>query len=614
MTRELIINGQHVDLPAQTDVIFEYVNDFTGDPGKISLSHSYTIKLPKTARNARILDDPDTVGHPSRGVRRYLDTHYYRNGVDLVGGAHAYVLNTTADAYEVALVWNTLKSLEDLSKSEAKLNDLPDLPELTWLASDDSVLPDFTEASEKDGALFARYTSGLGADNVPQLTNAAAHPSMRLSNLLDRILQGAGVPYTISAEAQERMQDIVLLVAPSHAPTREMEINSGAYPQTVVFSELPGVSNRLSMGGFVYGWDAPAFTQDGFVGAGFYTGFEDMRILVNLVVSASADLSRASFYIKAKRENSKAEIVLNRPFALHTDGWVAYFDEEIGVEKEVVYEIGCAGVPIGTPAPTPYKAGLPLVAINRSHKAINLYNDDKFPIVGNLPDIKQWDLVKACAGIFGLVSVIQSGQLYLRTYDEIIQTSRALDWTCKVDMGGEAAIAYTLDGWAQRNTTAYKEDAYINFDPNADIVTEDTTIAEQRDRFALPFAASIGDQAIHYKAEESLDPDNVKITEPDDIKIQPRIFQLMEEDGERFLQFSSRLYGSGLAEANYSALQKVVRTPIVLTLNARLSEVDLAQLDLTRPVYLAQYGHYYSILKIQTSDTDLCKLELLQIA
>ena len=74
------------------------------------------------------------------------------------------------------------------------------------------------------------------------------------------------------------------------------------------------------------------------------------------------------------------------------------------------------------------------------------------------------------------------------------------------------------------------------------------------------------------------------------------------------------MYGAGLVETNYSALQKVVRTPVAITLNARLSELDLAQLDLTRPVYLGQYGHYYSILKIQTSDTDLCKLELLQIA
>lgn len=613
-TRELIIDGQHVDLPAQVDVTFEYVNDFTSDPGKISLSHSYTIKLPKTARNARILDDPGTPGHASSRVRRYLNAHYYSNGIDLIGDAQAYVLKTTADSYEVALVWNTLKSLEDLGKSSATLNDLPGLPELPWITSDAVLHPDFTAASEKEGALFARYTTGLGEDNVPQITNGAAHPSMRLSNLLDRILQGAGVPYMVSAEAQERMQDIVLLAAPSHAPTREMEIRSGSYPQNVFFSNLGGVTNNLSLGRFVYGWDAPAFTQEGFVGAGFYTTFDDMRVLVNMAVNASADLSRAVFYIKAKRENAKAETVLSRPFVLRPEGWVAYFDEEIGVDEGVVYEIGCTGVPSGTPEPTAYKAGFPLVAVNRPHKTISISNHDNFPLAGNLPDIKQWDFVKACAALFGLVPVIQSGQLNLRTYDELLQTSRALDWTNKVDMSSKATVAYTLDGWAQRNTTAFKEDIYLNFDPNAEVLTEDATIAEQRDRFSLPFAASIGDQAIHYRLEEPLDPGNVKVEDAEDVKIQPRIFQLTEENGERVLQFGAGLYGAGLAEANYSALQKVVRTPIVLTLNARLSEVNLAHLDLTRPVYLAQYGHYYSILKIQTSDTDLCKLELLQIA
>ena len=128
MTRELIIDGQHVDLPAQADITLEYVNDFTGDPGKISLSHSYTIKLPKTTRNARILDDPDTPGHASGSVRRYLDARYYRNGIDLIGAAQAYILKATADSYEVALVWNDLEALHALSQGGAALNDLPDLP------------------------------------------------------------------------------------------------------------------------------------------------------------------------------------------------------------------------------------------------------------------------------------------------------------------------------------------------------------------------------------------------------------------------------------------------------------------------------------------------------
>ena len=53
-------------------------------------------------------------------------------------------------------------------------------------------------------------------------------------------------------------------------------------------------------------------------------------------------------------------------------------------------------------------------------------------------------------------------------------------------------------------------------------------------------------------------------------------------------------------------------SPVLLTLLVRLNELDLAGLDLRRPVYLRQYGHYYSIISVQTSDT-VCKVELIQI-
>lgn len=604
MTRELIIEGQQVDLAPDTDITLEYNGNVLGDNGKITLSHSYTIKIPRTARNARILDDPGNLGHASGATRRFLNARFFRNGLDLLGSVQAYLLKTTPDQYELALVWNTMPGLQELSQSALTLNDLPGLPELVWLASDADTHPDYTAASEKDGALFARYTCGLSDDAVPQLVNAATHPCMRMTALLDRILTGAGVPYSVSDAARERMRDIVLLAAPSHAPTREMEIESGSYPQNVFFSVT--AANDLAMGRFVYGWDAPAFTQEGFVGAGFYTTFDTLRVLINLLVKTDKDLSRATFYVKAKRPT--AETIMSRHFVRTSAGWVAHFDEELGLDEGVTYEIGCADVPSGTPGPVAYMEGLPLVAVNRPHKTLSLYQGQRFPLAGNLPDIKQWDFVKACAAIFGLAPAIQSGQFNLLTYDELLQTSRALDWTRKVDMssGAPEGLAYSLGGWAQRNTTAYKEDGYLGFSADADIVTEDATITDQRTRFQLPFAASIADQAIHYEMQED---GSVK-----DLKLQPRIFRLEEENGERFLQFTQDLYGAGLAEANYSALQKVVRTPVAITLNARLNELDLAQLDLTRPVYLSQYGHYYSILKIQTSDTDLCKLELLQIA
>ena len=226
---------------------------------------------------------------------------------------------------------------------------------------------------------------------------------------------------------------------------------------------------------------------------------------------------------------------------------------------------------------------------------------------GNLPDIKQWDFIKACMAQFGLAPIIQDGALSLYTYDELLTARNAYDWTGKVDMTNKDPedMSYTLDSWAQENIIAFQEDAPLAFDPNAALVIQDTTLAESRDLYELPWAASMQSAAQHYKVKDD--------GTLEDVDIQPRIFALSIGIKGQTLRFDDSMQGDGLIEAHYKALQEVVRNPVRITANIRLHEIDLAQLDLTRPVYLGQYGQYYAILKIQTSATDLCKVELLQL-
>ena len=132
MTQELIINGLQADT-GDLNVVFEYVTNLFGDIGKINLSRSYTISLPKTLRNAEIFDNPGKPAHESAMVRRYFSARYYRNGIDLLGDARAYLLRTSEKGYEIALVWSTMNGLQELSQSKATLNDLKDLPTLRWI-------------------------------------------------------------------------------------------------------------------------------------------------------------------------------------------------------------------------------------------------------------------------------------------------------------------------------------------------------------------------------------------------------------------------------------------------------------------------------------------------
>lgn len=601
MTRELIIEGQHVDLADNTDITLEYVsNVLTGGSGKINLSRSYTIKLPKTVRNARILDDPGRPSHASSGVRRFLEARYYVNGIDLLGEAQVYVLRTAGDSYELALVWNALPQLQALSESAQTLNDLQGLPVLAWIGANGAT-PDYT--GETDGALFAWYDSGLGGHAYPDV-NAATHPSISVRSLLGHIMEQAGVPYSISSQrVAAALEDLYVLAAPSHKPSREMEIASGSRCGNLSMStgQVTLLFDTISAG-----WDAPITgspTNSGLTGE-----VKTLHVACSIKAPDGLDLSGAYFSVNgfsAEGSIVSGEAELERVYFMRGgDGaFVVNAELDVDVSAWERFSLQIKGAPGGTVF-TSATAGVSPLMVWRVHEAIDIAYDNRFPIGGNLPDLKQWDFVQAALVLCGAVPVIQNGALLIMGYDEAFDRADAYDWTDKVTETD--AVAYSAQEWARENVITYeREDGVpLSFNPDVTIEVQDGTLPRQRELYALPFAATQYGSIIHYNVNDE--------GEAEDLDIQPRIMQLRKDAERNELVFGPELYGDGLKSAYYSELQNVVASPVLLTLQVRLHELDLAGLDLRRPVYLRQYGHYYSIISVQTSDT-VCKVELIQI-
>ena len=605
MTRELIIDGEHMDLAPDTDVTLEFLSNMLSDPGKISLSHSYTIKLPRTTRNAKILDVPEIPGHVSQHTRRFLPARFIQNGVDLIGPTQAYILQTTPEAYEVALVWNTLEALQVLSENDATINELPDLPVLPWIGSS-GICPDFNYANVVNDAFFASYSSGLGPYS-PDQVNTAPHPSMRFDALLRRILNNAGVPFVLSANAQEAIGNKVVLAAPGHTPNKAMELSSGFVAQAAALQ-----SGVLAPYEFEQGWDSPWY------GGSYKTGdISTHNVLLNMRAPSDADFSGAYAEIYGKTlDSTHQESLLKVKFEQDETGWYLFIDEKIDLSSWDYYIISLTSSvdPDTRVTFSAYDTQYPVLAVNRVHETINVSKDNRFPLEGNLPDIRQWDFIKAVMAVCGLAPIIQNGTLNFYTNAELLDRTDAYDWTHKVDMtdGGPEVLKYTIDGWAQRNSIKFKENPDLSKNQDAELVVEDATIKDSRDFFDLPFAASQGRIATHYSVTK--DGDSYEV---EDIDIEPRFFVAAEAEpilsrGQAWLYFTDDLFGKSLIDTHYKELQAIVRTPVMLTVNIRLHEVDLAKLDLTRPVYLGQFGQYYGILKIQTG-ADLCKVELIQL-
>lgn len=596
MTRELIIEGQHVDLAPNTDITLEYVSNLVGDIGKINLSHSYTVKLPKTARNARILDDPGNPTHVSTMARRYFAAEYYRNGISLIGKARAYLLSTTGDSYEVALVWNAIPGLTEWSSAKPKLPALTGLPTLTWkgapLATRDTT----------DGSFYAEYVSGAR----PRTTESAPHPSVTLYELTTRILGNAGIPYRMGARLAETLKSHALLVAPSHKPDLEMELAAGAQAGELNYISTMGYGSFWWFQYWQTGWDAPGDGTLETRGNMQRGPSKEMRFFLNLrLYDVAPDLyleltSGEGSYILQPTRTEDGGYLLDA---------VVDLESELNLDETDYFTIKVQGLePNGYYQYNRYDKTRPLFALMRPHDTIPANHQNLFPIAENLPDIGQLDFIKGALGLFGGVIIPDDGRLILERYDDLLARRDAVDWTAKMEMSaGITKYTGQLQGFAQENIIKYEEDVTLPISPDITLVMEDETASLTRDMLKLPFAASRGSEAIHYKYDREKG-------EIDDIDIKPRVFGFTyNEDGTRKLVFLEDMAGDRARKTYHGAFQSLIRKPVQISINVRLHELDLAHLDLTRPVYLGQYGKYYAILKIQTSETDLCKVELLQL-
>lgn len=616
MIHELLINDERVDLGDRPRITMEYASNLLDEPGKLNLSHSYTIHIPRTIRNARILQAPERPANGQGLVRRYLSARYYRNGIDLLGPARAYVIKSTKAQYDIAIVSESLANLQALIESKDTLNDLP-VPMLQWIGSSGKG-PDYYSADFG----FAKYQSGLPADPYPTYYTAS-HPYARVVPLLRMILQKAGVPFAFDeTEAIDGdMYDTVILAAPSHKPNKGMETESGIIASNAI--ALEGLT-WVALSNYTVGWDSPelrhALGQEHIFDE-FYPGERKFRLTLNLAAPIGQDWSDKYLELIAYNPNAAGRITIKRwPFVKDDAGvYHVIIDEEMSPDSSwppvllVRYNTLENGeyVPYAiTAAPVPYDLQKPMMTVNFIHDHIDIAYDNRFPLQGNLPDISQWDFIRSVCAIFGLRLTVRDGALRFSDVQTWYNRSKAADWSGRlVDGTGETSdVSYSISSWARSNYIRYKEDdkdqTPLPFNPDAALKVDDETLKDSRDYYKLPFAASTRDVAIHYKIEGD---------EAKNIDIAPRIFRLDYVNDVLTLASPEEMYGQSLIERYYPTIQKAVENPVIVSTEVRLSEIDIKTLDLTVPVYLSQYGRYYAVLKVQTSDSDICKVELLQL-
>ena len=66
-------------------------------------------------------------------------------------------------------------------------------------------------------------------------------------------------------------------------------------------------------------------------------------------------------------------------------------------------------------------------------------------------------------------------------------------------------------------------------------------------------------------------------------------------------------------ESPYSYFQEIMKHPFIVKENLILDELQLMNIDFTKPIYLDKYSSYFAIVSIQRSSKGVCKCELIKL-
>ena len=612
----LFIDGELVDLDDSTKITLNYKSNLFTDLSKIVSNNSYTIKLPKTVRNQRIIKHSDLPACITDYPRKFHSARYFRNGVEIIPNGKA-VFMSGSDSFEIALTWGNISLLSGIVEGDKTLNDLKDsYPEyyIIWKRE---------ISNYQDSANFIISDMNMGIRNYD--TKNYIHPCVRASWILERISRDSGINFLFPANIIDNL--ISKLLVPMLTKKGKGEDDNNQFGIT-------GVYDNGQLDGYVLTVLIQKYYKNDYleiVGSrdGLYAGVKILKNNTKIHIRGRMffDFTGSTMpnprFVAYKVVDGAAEEVFSVSYIdLENKGsqtWFVSFEYDdyttvLSAGDVIYFAFADTGFFTNNWGITTFVVGL-LAFTEETSVFEDGVSDGYFPIISNLPSVKQIDFLKALASMSGTFAVVKDkATIQFVSMDEVISNkSKALNWTRKVIASYQEnkpkTISFSLDGFAQKNMYKWKEDDSVSGSYDGYIYVDDETIEVSKDSVTLPLAAT------EMRVDKAYIPlyeygDNDEVGELG--KVEPRILLEMNNNGKSKATFNG-LGWSTLLNRNYQSYKKVVRNPVIITERISISDIDLKELDVTVPVYLGQYGRYYALISVKSEDTGVCECKLLQL-
>lgn len=602
MRDELYIDGTKVDM-GESGVSLEYRSNILTDISKIVSNFSYTIKLPKTKNNLRLIE----CAHVPSAVSSFPYLPHVgtllRDGVQIVDGANV-VLMSVSDTIEIALSWGNATGFSKIIEFEGNLDDLD-------YGIDDYIFWRYDISPDEDAPII-----NYGFRSTEK--HVSYHPVVSAKWLLDRIQSQFGVNLLFPSDKQDVLQSLKIPLLKKEDAQKHVDANR----VTLTLNGLKKTDGTLRVYQLMfYGLVSSYYVEyysDSVLISAFKPKFNNMQLNYSIdckLIYVGSAYKNGGYLDIVDADTGEIIDQVNAFEVIDrgNDNYECHFKKDLSLEPydKTIY-ISTTVSKTGNDSVSLVSGSITLEAkVSEVGADIGEYN--KYFIIPNLPSIKLIDFVKSIAYMLGVFAVPgENNDIRFISFDTVIENkSNAVDWSGRVlfnDYGDVARnISYQLNDFTQKNWFRYKEDDNVTENYDSFIAVENRALDYERDAVSLPFSAcdTLGGVAsiplYSYNDDGELEYDS---------GMNPRIVLY---DSETRSGVFYPLRWEELIRQHYASYQEVVRQPKVIKELVLLSAPELAVLDLLKPVYIRQYGSYFAIVKVKTKENNICEVELLKI-
>lgn len=666
-------NYEPLDLDPKQSITLEWTSNILSSIEDITCSSTYTIEVPHTVTNDRVLQLAKVPSFESNKRYKKIGCRVYVNGIDITGKAWCYITSCKRDTYSIVISFGLMHTLEDWLDNKPGLRDLTqgeydyikwfegsgnnEHSDPVWLSGVSHCYPPSENPYPGAGSIFfGLYDYGVERNNKT-ISLCNIHPFVNLREIWERITAENNLNFNIPWEFKTDMENNAIVLTKNN--------NNGIAFET---QQIDAVFKPITHGGATdtkrkwFFQMKPEFAEyfNNTKSAFIHKGEGVVSITINTIylkcVKSGGFTAAFMTDILNNPNDYKLTIIAggNRTYITPTQGDgepnIKYIvNQTFTVEASstgwpIVYMfINCKKLPSfpddvwehpwSTPPSNPtWSGGMDayiylatnaqlttqnnFASYSYQQGTTNQYPLVDFELVKNLPDMSQIEYIKAVCQMYGLFAVTNPNDA--ETVDFVPFTILAdnadngniYDWSDKhVDTGRDSA-----------EETSFVIGDYSQRNKICYKVDEKEEHPNNSEGFLIVENETLNEEKTIIEfpwAASSGDKITQYKLEGDKaifIDCEYRLMRVVEWGNEIKLSFTPSLEANSLINSHYAEYQDIIKRPMIITDKILLDEYELKTLDFTKPVYLKKYGRYFAIISVRwSSDRRASEVKLLRL-